>query len=92
MTPIHQRTYNRVGGKALAIQAEHHNGVQKGMIAKKQFVCRGLCAAQGDGAFIPLRLTCSREAKVSDLIGLTCYLYTLEARQPRLEPPVENYR
>ena len=51
-----------------------------------------LCAAQGDGAFIPLRLTCSREAKVSDLIGLTCYLYTLEARQPRLEPPVENYR
>ena len=47
---------------------------------------------QGDGAFIPLRLACTREARVSDLIGLTCYLYTLEGRQPRLVPPVENYR
>jgi hypothetical protein len=26
------------------------------------------------------------------VIGLTCYLYTLEARLPRLLPPVENYR
>jgi hypothetical protein len=29
---------------------------------------------------------------VGDVIGLTCYLYTLEARLPRLLPPVENYR
>jgi len=38
-----------------------------------------------------IRLACVRDAKVKDVVGLICLKYTMEGRQPKLEPPAENY-
>ena len=34
---------------------------------------------------------CNREAKVRDVIGLTCLKYTHEKRPHNLQPPITNY-
>jgi len=39
----------------------------------------------------PIEVCCSREAKVSDLIGLAFCKYTTENRRPRMAPPAANY-
>lgn len=39
----------------------------------------------------PILVMCRGDARVHELIGLSCYKYTLENREPRLAPPVENY-
>jgi len=39
----------------------------------------------------PICLSCNRDAKVYELIGLACYKYSLEARTPALIPPLDNY-
>jgi len=39
----------------------------------------------------PIKLTCAKDAKVKDVVGLVCLKYTLEGRLPKLEPPAENY-
>jgi len=38
----------------------------------------------------PILVMCRGDARVHELIGLSCYKYTLENREPRLAPPVEN--
>ena len=45
----------------------------------------------GEGSRTPLTLWCSREAKVKDVIGLTCLKYFHQEPSQRLEPPVHNY-
>jgi len=46
----------------------------------------------GDSAAAkPIHLSCNRDAKVYELIGLACYKYSLESRVPALLPPVDNY-
>ena len=46
---------------------------------------------EGEGSRSPLVLWCSREAKVKDVIGLTCLKYFHREPGERLEPPVHNY-
>ena len=46
---------------------------------------------EGEGSRTPLTLWCSREAKVKDVIGLTCLKYFHQEPSQKLEPPVHNY-
>ena len=39
----------------------------------------------------PIHVSCGRDATVRDLVGLACCVYTQARRQPRLNPPVDNY-
>jgi len=39
----------------------------------------------------PIKVSCVKDAKVKDAVGLICFKYTLEKRLPKLDPPVENY-
>jgi len=43
------------------------------------------------GVIFPINLSCARDAKVRDVVGLVCLKYTTEGRQPILEHPPENY-
>lgn len=38
-----------------------------------------------DQLTVPLNMSCSKDAKVRDIVGLVCWRYTLEGRQPHLE-------
>ena len=45
----------------------------------------------GDQVNKPIRVLCRLDNKVSDLVGLSCYKYTLQGREPSIQGPVENY-
>jgi len=47
--------------------------------------------AVGDRAGEPLVLSCAREARVADMVGLVCLRYTAQNMGPPLAPGVENY-
>jgi len=62
--------------------------------AEQKFVRRILMyfpMTVGEKAMKPISISCGREARVCDLIGLSCCVYTQEVRQPRLQPPADNY-
>jgi len=39
----------------------------------------------------PIKVSCMKDAKVKDVVGLVCLKYTIEERMPKLEAPAENY-
>jgi len=39
----------------------------------------------------PIKVSCMKDAKVKDVVGLVCLKYTIEERHPKLVPPAENY-
>ena len=47
--------------------------------------------SQNDLSMKPILVLCRGDARVLELIGLACYQYSLENREPRLDPPVDNY-